>query len=250
MSHPFKIATVPYLNGLPLTAWFESGNGPSSKILRATPTDLVALLQSGLADVALSSVVAAWRHGLLLYPECGVIGCDGPVGSVGFFLKPDRTLENLRSLYLDHESQSASQLARIILERFLKRPQDEIVIQSYDERDTCDAQLLIGDKALFPKLPGRRYEDLGEIWHRHTGLGFVFACWAAVKPLSQEQQTALLQAREWGFSHMDRILASIPAERLQRARDYLKQDIRYTLTPALTQGMALFREHLRIAGFL
>jgi chorismate dehydratase len=247
-----RIATVPYLNGLPLTAAFtaEPRRFPATAVIQAVPVELAPLLLSGQADAALLPVFAAWREGLRLYPECGVIGCDGQVGSVGFFVRQGLTLGNIRSLYLDRESRSAAHLARLILTGPFGRALEEIVIHGYDNRHMADAQLLIGDKALFFDTPGYAYRDLGALWQEYTGLGFVFACWAAARPLTAEERALLSRARDWGLTRLDQMTATLPQARRSRASDYLRNEIVYRLSPRLQDGLTRYHELLLAAGYL
>ena len=166
------IATVPYINALPLTAFLTTNT------VKIPPAQMIAQLLSGKVDVALVPVFSCLKHGLHMYPNAGIIGCDGTVKSVGFFTKPHITdLSQIKSIYLDRESQSSVYLARIILKKYYALDLDLIENHHFDNSDEADAQLLIGDKALFFKatqrLPSTQYWDLGEIWKQKTGSGFI-----------------------------------------------------------------------------
>jgi len=108
------IGSVPYSNAIPLTAALKQ------PIKKFTPTQLVKALRDDEIDMGLIPIYSAIKNGWHLYPEAGLIGCDGEVKSVRFFIKDDIELSRARTIYFDRESQTATCLAKIILKEHIK----------------------------------------------------------------------------------------------------------------------------------
>ncbi len=222
-----KIGTVPYYNALPLTHFLEA------ETVKATPCDLAKLLDENSVDVALMPIGATLDHTYYLYPECGLIGCDGFVGSVGFFTPPwIASLRQVQTVHWDAESKTSNRLGEILL----KWETETKVIEAHNNPD---AQLLIGDRALFDTSP-RTYWDLGERWKEHIGFGFIFACWANKYPLSDSDKAKLTQARNQGCTHFDEVLAKVPVDKHTRLAKYFNQQIKYHVTDSLLNGWQRF----------
>ena len=111
-----------------------------------------------------------------------------------------------------------------------------------------DAALLIGDPALRISAnrrfqtsdSGLRYFDLAELWHQHTGLGFVFAMWMTRR---ESVSINFAAARDEGLAHIDEIVANYENDiRLSRdeMRKYLSQNISYSIDDSMKRGMELY----------
>jgi len=243
------IATVPYINALPLTAFLTTNT------VKIPPAQMIAQLLSGKVDVALVPVFSCLKHGLHMYPNAGIIGCDGTVKSVGFFTKPHITdLSQIKSIYLDRESQSSVYLARIILKKYYALDLDLIENHHFDNSDEADAQLLIGDKALFFKatqrLPSTQYWDLGEIWKQKTGSGFIFASWASKRQLSDAEISELNLAKNIGLEKRADLVKKFPVEQQALLKEYFEKNIRYIPTPELLAGFELYHRALKELGYV
>jgi predicted solute-binding protein len=223
-----RIGTVPYYNALPLTHFLDA------EIVKATPSDLPTLLKQNRVDVALIPIGATLKENYYLYPECGLIGCDGFVGSVGFFTKPwMASLRQVKTVCWDAESKTSNLLGDIIL----KWETETKISQTHNNPD---AQLLIGDKALFDASK-RMYWDLGECWKKYTGFGFIFACWASQYPLSEAHKAKLTQARDKGCTHLDEVLSTVQTDKRVHIKKYFNQQIKYQVTDSLLNGWQRFR---------
>jgi chorismate dehydratase len=78
-----------------------------------------------------------------------------------------------------------------------------------DPSERADAILTIGDLAITkPETPGFSYRyDLGDLWHRFTGLPFVFALWQVnyKKAIERDLSTLydiLITSKLYGISHL------------------------------------------------
>jgi len=156
-----KIGTVPYINGQPLTHFLTS-----ETLIPLPPSELAESLLKGDIDVALLPVYAIIKNKLRMHPDAGIIGCDGPVESVGLFTRSYiEDIGQIRSIYLDKESLSSIYLTKIILKKFYNISLYDLEFFHDDNKEMADAQLLIGDKALNFSSPSVPYKfwDVGEL---------------------------------------------------------------------------------------
>lgn len=238
-----RVATVPYLNTLPLVSFL------SSPVNYAVPAQLAYLLNNDLVDVALMPVYSILQNEFYAYPELGLIGCDGAVKSVGFFTKPSvSSLAQIRSLYLDIESATSIRLAQILLTKFYFLDWTRLKFLSFDEKEQADAQVLIGDKALFPETPcDYKFWDMGDLWKQHTGQGFVFACWASKKKITPTDLDFLDKAKKHGTKEISALVRKLDKTSMQKQviEDYLTHSIHYEFSESLKNGFALYENFLR-----
>jgi chorismate dehydratase len=174
----------------------------------------------------------------------------------------DRTLAAVHTIAADTASRSSLAYAQILFRKFiatdpafLPAPADPIAMLQQ-----ADAALLIGDPALVAQESRARIEavvgpclwlDLAHQWTSRTHLPWVAAVWA-VRPesltrIAPAQLTADLQlSRNHGLSHIDSLVEewtpriAIPPATI---RNYLTQNIHYTLSPACIDAIALFRRY-------
>ena len=113
-----------------------------------------------------------------------------------------------------------------------------------------DAALLIGDPAL--SLSGNsesairdpqsaiRTFDLANLWHHHTGLGFVFAMWMTRQPSIGIDFAA---ARDEGLEYLPEIIANYESDihlGPDQMRSYLSENISYSVDESMHAGLELF----------
>ena len=98
--------------------------------------------------------------------------------------------------------------------------------------------------------------DLGDRWHQHTGLPFVFAAWVAVASLPcdvLELATVFEEVRDHGFANA-RSIASSEATQLgidpQFAYDYLTKKLHFRMGPSEQRGMQEFAKRCSSMGLL
>jgi len=113
----------------------------------------------------------------------------------------------------------------------------------------ADAALLIGDPAL--ALSERAEEesaqklrifDLAELWHQHTGFGFVFALWMT---RHSSMPINFADARDEGISHIDDIATNYASEiglDKNAMKEYLSSNISYSPDESMQKGMKLYFE--------
>jgi len=159
---------------------------------------------------------------------------------------------------LSGQSQTSVSLVKIILEEFytiFPRYRVGSVMEQRQEGGGFDAVLAIGDDALrlvaCNDYPIRL--DLGEVWHQHTGLPFVFALWTVRLGFCHEEpeqldaiHRELLRCLAEGQRNLPAISREV-APRIpmdaEACLNYL-QSIEYDLGPEKRQALLLFYEYL------
>lgn len=162
------------------------------EFVEGAPSDLNKKIREGLIDVSPSSSIEYLRHrDKYELIENHSISSSGPVGSILLFSK--KQLETLGgfTVLTSAQSETSAALIRIVLNKFYKL---DCLFESSDKplKDAIDSDtpyLLIGDKALREALkwPGLYIYDIGELWHKYTGLPFTFALWIAHKDNCSEK---------------------------------------------------------------
>ena len=240
-----RISASSYSNTAPLVWSFLYGqnHGKVEIILDNAPVRSAELLAQDRVDAALVPVIAYQMiEGVRLIPDV-CVGAKKRVRSVCLVTK-GANLKDVRSVALDVSSKTSVVLTKIIFREFLgiepswidARPDLDAMLA-----DT-DAALLIGDPALMIDETKYRKFDLAELWHQHTGLGFVFAMWMTRK---EKCDIDFAAARDEGFTRADEIAANYAAE-IGLSRDemksYLTQNISYSPDESMRRGMELYFE--------
>ena len=254
-----KIATVPYSNAWPLTAFLAEGL-PGATITSMFPSQMLPLLTSREIDLVLMPVIE-----LMYLPDGYILGngcvsCRGEVQSVLLYSKCP--LPDIKTLALDASSRSSITLAGVLLRSFYNCSPQTVPLPSQMsavEIEACesDAFVLIGDRALAfePSSPCWLYRyDLGELWHRHTGLPFVFAAWIACTEQSDQLIDTLNAVRDKGVAEMESIIQRIQSEELpippDRMLHYLRHNIHYHLGQQEQAGMNEFFDRAFAVGLI
>ena len=211
-----RIASSAYSNTAPLVWSFLYGreHGKVELILDNAPARSAELLEQNRVDAALVPVIASqFIEGVQLIPDV-CVGARDRVRSVSLITN-GKDLSDVKAVALDISSRTSVVLTKIIFREFLgfepewrdAKPDIKAMLAE------SDAALLIGDPALVisNRLASRvsrsplRVFDLAELWHKYTGLGFVFAMWMTRKDRIDIDFAA---ARDEGLSHIDDIVAN------------------------------------------
>jgi chorismate dehydratase len=181
----------------------------------------------------------------------------------------DHALANVRTIAADTASRSSLAYAQILFRKFIATD-PEFLPASADPitmLQQADAALLIGDPALVAQESRTRIEatvgpclwlDLAHQWTSRTHLPWVAAVWAvrpeALTSITPAQLAVDLQlSRDHGLAHIDSLVEewtpriAIPPTTI---RHYLTHNIRYTLSPACINAIALFRHYAAEAAIL
>lgn len=239
---PFRVGSVPYLNGAPLTRGLED------QIVFLPPARLAELLRRDQLDAALVSVTEVLMEDRYDILDGVAIASLGEVKSV--VLAHRRPLEDVEVVYCDPASLTSVQLLRVLLaERGLRpalRP-----LASYDPAGYPDYVMLIGDPALDFALGPHEHEilDLGAAWYELTGLPFVYAVWALRRGVDHAAlRRQLREARSFGLATLETIIAERTEYTRDFRRDYLGWHIHYHLGSDERRGLGRFLEMMRRLG--
>jgi chorismate dehydratase len=259
-SRPVRIGMVNFINTAPLyEVWKKTVRRPDWQIVADTPSELNRMLYAGELDMGCVSSYEYAAH-----PECYQILADlsisasGPVGSVFLFSRvPPEKLQGGKVL-LSCQSQTSVSLVKILLEEFYGvKPEYRTgsIVESISRPDEVDAVLAIGDEALRMAVSSHFAIqcDLGEIWHRHTGLPFVFALWTVRRefclknaPQVREIRQELLRCLREGRSDLRAISRDVAFRIPMNAEDcfHYLQSMEYDLDAKKQEALALFFDYL------
>lgn len=253
---PLRYGRIAYVNVAPVETAFDRGVvRRDASVTAGVPTRLNAMLLAGELDVAAisSAHYLAHREELeLLGDVC--IAADGPVRSVLLVSPVPPGL--LGDGVIASTSQSASGralLATLLTNVHGVEPVFETVDDALGAARAGRPTLLIGDDALTARgvCPPAQIHDLGEAWHRFTGLPFVFAVWAVRRDVAAARpdevaglEESLATARAWGASHradvIDAAIAQRPFHRGLYA-DYFTR-LSYALDDRALRGLQRFEQ--------
>lgn len=255
---PFRLSIIDYLNAAPLNYGFKHGLGYEHFHLKfQVPSACAENLRSGEVDAGIVSSIEYLRIPDLRIVPGLCISSPKRVRSVLILSKcpPDQ----IRSLALDRSSRSSVVLGQILLrERYGSQP--EVHDMGPDVEAMLaqhDAALLIGDPAMRARKEGLIVMDLAEEWHTWTGLPFVFALWlvradAPALPIPGGVAPYFHKSLELGLDNLpgivDEAWRSIGWTKLE-LREYLTENIRYTLGPTERESLELFYEKAVRNGF-
>ena len=252
-----RISAISYLNTAPLMWDFEHGSaGREFDISYTIPSLCAAALRDGTADIGIIPAAAyASIPDLVIIPGVAIAALDA-VRSILIVSKVP--LGQVRTLAVDTSSMTSVALARVLLTKWLENRPEFIPMNPELSRmlEQCDAGLLIGDPALAvdrSKFPFTY--DLGEEWHRHTRMPFVFAFWAVRKQALRDNSSDLApvfqQSRDNGLEHLDEIAREWSGRiglSEREVKSYLTQNIHFSLDPKCLEGMQQFFHYAAECG--
>lgn len=262
---PLRIGQITYANCTPIfTKLLETADCSRYRFIRGVPSHLNAMLAKGEIDICPSSSIeyGKWPESYVFLPDLS-ISCIGAVKSVLLFSTvPIEELDGT-TVGLTVESDTSVNLLAIILRKFcgLNVRFERCCAPPAEAFRTYPALLLIGDAALRESLSGSGLlvYDLGELWHRFTGLPFVFALWLVRREIAEgrgdelaELATALVAAKERAYADYGRIADGCD-EKGWMDRELLVDywnTISYDLTPAHIQGVETFFSYAAELGLL
>ncbi len=241
-----RISLVEYLNSAPLGWSFL--NGPLKgrfEVIPSVPSRCADLLASGEVDVGLIPSIEYQRIPNLAVIPGMSIACTSSVRSILLVQPPART--EIRSVALDTSSRTSVVLAKLLLElKMGLRPEYVPHVPDLDAMlKSCDAAVIIGDRALRVEPEGYRVTDLAEAWISWQHVPFVFAFWACRCDvlLPPDLTDIFRQAKEYGLAARPQIASSfsvslgLPEPFLL---SYLSDNVDYEMGPDHLRGLARF----------
>ncbi len=238
---------VSYFNTQPLLLGIEKADFLSKiELVKDYPAKIAEALIDGQIDIGLVPVAITpfLSHPHIVSEYC--IGTRTKVASVAIFSRVP--MDQIESIYMDYQSRTSVQLARILLQELWKKDvhflnAQEGYIQSIEG---TTAGVIIGDRALANLSEFEYVYDLGEAWIEHTGLPFVFAAWMSNQPIPDEFKALFNHANAYGVEHIDEVLNQLPARTHgYDMENYYTKNISYQLTDTMQQGMQLFLEKVK-----
>jgi chorismate dehydratase len=241
-----RVAAVSYLNTKPLLYGIKRHPVLNEiELIEDYPSKIAQMLIDDQVDVGLVPVAATLRLADWNIVTDYCIGSNGAVASVCIFSQVP--MEEIETIYLDYQSRTSVNLARVLLRDYWKKEVRLIDAKGEDYREKITgttAGVVIGDRALEQRLKSKYIYDLGEAWKDFTGLPFVFAAWIANKKLSDEFITSFNEANALGLHHLDEVIAENPFPVFD-LRTYYTKCISYELNEEKRKGMEMFLERLR-----
>lgn len=245
-----RISASSYSNTAPLI-WsflYGSNHGKVELVLDNAPARSAELLAQDRVDAALVPVIASqFIDGVKLVPNV-CVGAKQKVRSVCLVTQGE-DLENVKSVSLDVSSRTSVVLTKIIFREFLGfEPEWRDAAPNLDAMlEESDCALLIGDPALSLSEPpvvtgGLNYRtyDLAELWHRYTGLGFVFAMWMTRR---EKLEIDFAASRDEGLDHLEEIAANYAPQLHINKNEmlrYLSDNISYSVDDSMGKGLKLY----------
>jgi chorismate dehydratase len=257
-ARPFRLSIIDYLNAAPLNHGFKHGLGFQHFHMKfQVPSACADQLRAGEVDAGLISSIEYLRiPGLRVVPGL-CIASPRRVRSVVILSKVPP--EQIRTLALDTSSRSSVVLGQILLrERYGAMPEARPMAPDQEAMlAACDAALMIGDQAMRARREGLCVMDLAEEWHAWTGLPFVFALWtvrgdAPELPTPGGVAPFFHRSLEMGQNALPAIVEeawrTIGWTKLE-LREYLTENISYSLGEQERESLALFYEKAVRLGF-
>jgi chorismate dehydratase len=253
-----------YTNDLPIYTAFDEGAVDFPGTLVAdVPAALNGMLADGRLDMSPISAFSYAQHAetLVLLPDL-CIGSRREVWSVILVsAEPLQALDGA-TIAVTSESASGRNLLRVLLEgkygvraRFLQTDDPAAAVRR------GEPTLLIGDRAIDAQLtcPPERVHDLGSLWFAWTGMDMVYAVWAVRRDVLARDRAAVLgalaafrEARAWGTTHEERIIAAAQARYPRPAGFYAAyyETLNFTFDASARAGLARYFHELRAVGAL
>jgi chorismate dehydratase len=211
-----KLGHIVYSNCFPVHAGILNGKIVCPfPIVEGIPSELNRALVEGKIDVSPSSSIEyATNPGKYrILPGLSITSRNAVMSILLESRLPLDELNN-KTVALTTASATSVVLLRVILELFTGVNPDFMLYEQgvEDPYDQADAVLTIGDlaikRSLSPRFP--HTYDLGEIWHRQTGLPFVFALWQVNYRKSMDQDLARLsdilrESKQYGLSRLQEL---------------------------------------------
>ncbi len=241
-----KVTAVSYLNTKPfLYGLFKSPIADQIQLQLDIPSVCADKLLQGEAHLGLVpvAVLPKLKQYQLVSDYC--IGCHGPVQTVCVYA--DKSIQELDSIYLDYQSRTSVQLLKLLLrEHWGLNPALIDAKSGFESRIGGNTgALVIGDRCIDLENRHTFQYDLGEHWHRHTGLPFVFAAWVATKTLDPAFEAAFNAALRNGIEDIPQLVYILPQPTNHfDLKKYLTHYIQYQLDSSKRLALKRFLETL------
>lgn len=243
-----NFSVVSYLNTLPFLYGIQ--NAPYLNGRLTIELDIPAVcaqkLKEGRVDAGLVPVAL-----LPSLPQYYIISdyCIGAVGKVkSVLLLSHVPLAEIKTVMLDYQSRTSVTLAQVLAKEFWHIAPEFVNTTAgfEDQIQGTTAAVIIGDRTfgLHDKYP--YVYDLAYEWQQFTGLPFVFAVWAANKPVDQAFIDDFNKALNFGLQHKAEAAKMGQGSGIPQAEivEYYEKYISYELDEEKKKGLERFLSYL------
>lgn len=241
-----RVGAVSYLNTKPLLYGIKRHPVMDEiELIEDYPSKIAQMLIEDEIDIGLIPVAATRRLTEWYIDSDYCIGSNGTVASVCIF--SEVPIEEVEKVYLDYQSRTSVNLAKILLKEYWKKDVEFIDATGEDFREQIKgttAGVVIGDRALEQRSKSKFIYDLGEAWKDHTGLPFVFAAWIANKKLPKRFIASFNEANALGVEKIEEVIKENVFTHFDLHK-YYTSCISYTLDEQKKKGLELFLSKLK-----
>src|SRR4030043_54643 len=250
-SDRLRIVLVSYLNTYPIVWGLKKiADSHQPDIILAPPAQCAQALLLDKVGVALVPSIT-YLHSILAFEllPFGIV-THKQIDTV--LLVGNRPFEEWKTVFLDTDSLTSVQLAKILFRLKKLSPHFISGIEGIEHLRDQSGALIIGDKCFTLASRFSMVYDLSKVWSELTELPFVFALFL-VHPQCErarlkEAYLMIKEATELGLKNLDHVIEEWcnenPQERNQKDHayyyDYLKNKISYFLTPEALRGLREF----------
>ncbi len=250
-----RVGIVPYLNAKPLLYPLITGEIKHNlTLIEDSPARLADALARKELDIAM---IPAFEYALgddyQIVPGIG-ISSPGAVKSVLLYSK--QAPPDISRVALDESSRTSAALVKILLSNCYGIHPEYCTSAPHlsNMLTEADAALLIGDQALLVPQNGYHCIDLGALWQKYTGMGFVFALFVVRKGVdAQDAVDTLLKAKSRGMAQIPGIAEAEAANlgiSVEVCLDYLQNCIQYGLQGEQLQALKRFYKMAHLADLI
>jgi chorismate dehydratase len=242
-----RIGKIPYLNSILFFHGLE--NEPGVGLEPLVPRALSSAVAEDEVDAGPVPLVTAWEIEDRFMPlgDFCISTIDRARSILFFSKRPFNQLDGAQIGVTNETSTSVRLLRALLTHAWRVRP----ARFTHVDWQKNDAFLLIGDEALLHRRGVKDYPhvaDLGDVWHKWTGLPFVFARWMVRTTLPDADKahlvTLLDRSLAEGWTHFERVVSPRAQDlhmTIEEMREYL-QGFRFRMTAAEHQAMGKFRQ--------
>ena len=249
MTRKIRVSAISYLNTAPFVYGLQHSDILENiDITFDYPSECARKLQQKESDIGIIPVAA-----LLSLPKYEVISdyCIGAVGAVRTVaLFSNSPLEKIEKIYLDYQSRTSVNLAKILSKKFWKISPEWIPFspsQDANGLEPHEGLVIIGDRVFNSEKHYKYCYDLAEEWFKFTGLPFVFAVWASVKTLDNDFIDSFNSALSLGLQNIPLSVDNFNLKYIGKSEaiDYLNKNISYNLDDRKKKAIEMFLNQVK-----
>ncbi len=243
-----RISAVSYLNTIPFIYGLEkSGIQKTIAVERDVPAICAQKLLNNEADIGLIPVAALLNMNEyhILGDYC--IGASSPVRTVALMSNDD--IADIQSIYLDPQSRSSNNLARMLAHEYWNISPKWVNTQLIPQQlENNTAAVFIGDKVFKEEKKYSHRFDLAETWMNYTGKAFVFAAWISNKKLDPAFKKEFNNALAFGLENIRPAIAEFSKPYPLTEKEifvYLTKNIDFHLDKSKRESMKMFLDWVK-----